>query len=95
MDIFLSIIAWVGCWSAMMVNAPEYLLINAINQSGEGKLSYFFIKLMKRSYNLIFLIFLNLFFYNSIFCAEPRFKIRFICDKYNIFHKYFLGYYNK
>ena len=61
MDILLSIIAWIGCWSAMMVNAPDYVLINAINQSSEGKLSYFFIKLMKRSYNLIFLILLNLF----------------------------------
>lgn len=61
MNIVLGLIAWIGCWSAMMVNAPDYALIEFANMAGGGNLSYFFIKLMKRSYNLIFLIFLNLF----------------------------------
>lgn len=61
MNIVLGILAWIGSWSAMMVNAPDYLLIYSLNNSKESSLSYFFIKLMKRSYNLIFLIFLNLF----------------------------------
>lgn len=83
MDIFLSIIAWFGCWSAMMVNAPEYLLINTINQSSEGKLSYFFIKLMKRSYNLIFLIFLNLFCFITQFFVLSQ-DLKFVLFVINI-----------
>lgn len=67
MNIFLGILAWLGCWSAMMVNAPDYFLINVINQGNEGKTGYMLIKLVKRSYNLIFLIGLNFLCFISQF----------------------------
>lgn len=61
MDIFLGILAWMGCWSAAMINAPEYSAIKAISDTNDGKLSYRYIKMTMKGYNLVFLIFLNFF----------------------------------
>ncbi len=69
MNIFFGIIVWLGCWFAAMGNLPEYFITNAISRSGDGKVSYFLIKLTKRTYKLMFLIFLNVFCFASQFCA--------------------------
>lgn len=83
MNIFLSVIACLGCWSAMLVNAPEWFLIDVLKTSREEKLSYFYIKLMKKSYNLIFLISLNLFCFISQFFVLKQ-DLRFVLFVVNI-----------
>lgn len=60
-NIIISLIAAIGCFSAMMINAPEYLVIKAIQDSNDGKITYPYIKMALRGYNLLFLILLNLF----------------------------------
>ena len=61
-DIILGIFVWLGCWSAMMVNSPEYIFTNAVAmQMDKPTHSYAFVKLIRRSYNILFLILLNVF----------------------------------
>lgn len=60
MDVLLGIVTWFGCFSASIINVPDYMFIKLLNQNSENELSYFFIKIMKRSYNLIYLIGLNI-----------------------------------
>lgn len=83
MQIFLGLLSWFGCWSAMIINLPEYFLIGMLFQSGGGKSSYFLTKLAKRSYNLIFLIALNFFCYITQFFVISQ-DLKFVLFVINI-----------
>ena len=60
MNIFFGIIMWLGCWSGCMLHIPFYKFVNAINNSGNEKIPYRFIKFMQKSYDIIFILALNI-----------------------------------
>jgi len=60
MNILFGIIMGFGCWAGCMLHIPFYKFVNAINNSGNEKIPYKFIKFMQKSYDIIFILALNI-----------------------------------